>query len=126
LAALAPYLSDTLRSLLTAARRRSESDIARAPDEKPSFMEGDVFSSLFDGPNEAEVIGDSARGPTRVATVRRTYHGATPAITWTDRVILVMQNGRYVIDDVELWREWDFATKGALKSSLAAALANPQ
>jgi hypothetical protein len=49
---------------------------------------------------------------------------AKPATT--DRVVLVMQNGRYVIDDVEYGGKWDFATKGALRSTLAAALANPQ
>ena len=123
LAALAPYLSDTLRSLLVAARKRNEADMARAPDEKPSFAEGDLFSSLFEGPNEAEVVADSARGDSRVATVRMTNNGATPAVTWTDRVVLVMQNGRYVIDDVEYGGTWDFATKGTLRSTLAAAFA---
>jgi hypothetical protein len=126
LAALAPYLSDTLESLLVAARKRNEADMARAPDEKPSFAEGDLFSSLFEGPNAAEVVADSARGQARVASVRMTYNGASPAVTWTDRVVLVQQNGRYVIDDIEYGGNWDFATKGTLRSTLVAALANPQ
>ena len=124
LADLSPYLSDTLKSLLVAARKRNEADVARAPDEKPSFAEGDLFSSLFEGPNEAEVVADSARGAARVATVRMTYKGATPIVTWTDRVVLVLQQGRYVIDDVEYGGKWDFASKGTLKSTLAAALAS--
>ena len=41
LATLAPYISDTLRSLLDAARRRNEADAARTPDEKPAFADGD-------------------------------------------------------------------------------------
>jgi hypothetical protein len=126
LASLSPYLSDTLRSLLVAARRRNEADMARAPGEKPSFAEGDLFSSLFEGPNAAEVVADSARGAARVATVRMTYNAASPAVTWTDRVVLVLQSGRYVIDDIEYGGKWDFATKGTLKSTLAAALAKSQ
>ena len=123
LADLSPYLSDTLKALLAAARKRNETDIARAPDEKPSFAEGDLFSSLFEGPNAVEVGADSARGSARVASVHMTYTGANPPVAWTDRVVLVMQNGRYVIDDIEYGGKWDFATKGALKSMLASALA---
>ena len=126
LADVSPYLSDTLKSLLVAVRKRNDADVSRAPDEKPSFAEGDLFSSLFEGPNAAEVIADSARGPARVATVRMTYTGATPAVTWTDRVVLVLQNGHYVIDDIEYGGTWDFATKGTLKSTLGAALAASQ
>lgn len=124
LATLAPYLSDTLRALLVAARKRNEADVARAPDEKPSFAEGDLFSSMFEGPNAVAVLGDSARGSVRVATVRMTYSGAQPAITWTDHVVLTQQGGRYLIDDIEYGGTWDFASKGTLRSSLVAALAS--
>jgi hypothetical protein len=122
LATLAPYLSDTLHALLVAARKQNEADVARAPDEKPSFAEGDLFSSLFEGPNAIEVLADSARGPGRVATVRMTYAGANPALTWIDRVVLTRSGGRYVIDDVEYGGQWDFASKGTLRSSLVSAL----
>ena len=54
LAALSPLLSDTLRALLDAARRRNEADVARAPDEKPAFADGDLFSSLFEGPSAVD------------------------------------------------------------------------
>jgi hypothetical protein len=125
LATLAPYLSDTLHALLVAARKRNETDAARAPDEKPAFAEGDLFSSLFEGPNAVEVLADSARGAARVATVRMTHTGATPAVTWIDHVVLVRGKRGYVIDDVEYGGPWDFASKGTLKSSLATALATP-
>ncbi|HUQ80769.1 MAG TPA: hypothetical protein VM076_06520 [Gemmatimonadaceae bacterium] len=125
LAALAPYLSDTLRALLDAARRRSEADAARAPDEKPAFVEGDLFSSLFEGPNAVHVIADSARGDQRVATVRMTATSANPPVTWTDRVVLTKSAGRFVIDDIEYGGSWDFANKGGLRASLVSGLATP-
>jgi hypothetical protein len=123
LATLAPYVSDTLHALLVAARKRNEADAARAPDEKPAFADGDLFSSLFEGPNAVEVIADSARGSRRVATVRMTYNGARPPITWVDRVILSKQGGRFVVDDVEYAGEWDFANQGSLRATLVTALA---
>jgi hypothetical protein len=125
LTALSPYLSDTLRALLVAARKRNEADMARAPDEKPSFAEGDLFSSLFEGPNEAHVVADSVRGPGRVAFVRMTYNGGNPPVTWVDRVVLERANSGYVIDDVEYGGEWDFANKGTLRSSLVSTLTSP-
>ena len=125
LATLAPYLSDTLRALLVAARQRNEADVARAPDEKPSFAEGDLFSSLFEGPTAAHVIADSARGPDRVAYVRMTYNGATSPTSWVDRVVLKREGAAYVIDDIEYGGRWDFASKGTLRSSLVAALTSP-
>jgi hypothetical protein len=125
LTALTPYLSDTLRALLVSARERNEADAAREPDEKPSFAEGDLFSSLFEGPNAVEVLADSARGPMQVATVRMTSTAATPPVIWTDRVVLTKQGDRYVIDDVEYGGQWDFANKGNLRASLVSALAIP-
>lgn len=125
LVTLAPYLSDTLHSLLVAARKRNEADAARAPDEKPSFAEGDLFSSLFEGPNAVELVGDSARGPVRVVQVRMTSIGVNPPVTWIDHVVLTPKLGSYVIDDIEYGGQWDFASKGSLRSSLVAALVTP-
>ena len=122
---LAPYLSDTLRALLTAARQRSEADAARDPNEKPAFADGDLFSSLFEGPNAVEVVADSARGDQQIATVRMTSTTTTPPVVWTDRVILTNERGRYVIDDVEYAGTWDFANKGTLRASIVAGLATP-
>lgn len=125
LAALSPLLSDTLRALLEAARRRNETDAARAPDEKPMFADGDLFSSLFEGPNAVDVLADSVRDGARVATVRMTATGANPPVTWVDRVILTKRDGRFVIDDIEYGGQWDFANKGSLRATLVSALATP-
>ena len=123
LATLAPYLSDTLQTLLAGARRQHDADVARSPDEKPAFADGDLFSSLFEGPNATEVTADSARGDRRVVSVRLTYRGADPAVTWVDRVVVSTEHSRPVIDDIEYGGQWGFASKGTLRKSLEAALA---
>ena len=125
LTTLSPYLSDTLRLLLTAARKRSEADAAKSPDEKPSFVEGDLFSSLFEGPNAIEVLPDSARGERRVASVKMTANAANPLVTWVDRAVLVRQGDRYVIDDIEYGGTWDFANKGSLRAMLISGITAP-
>lgn len=122
LTALAPYLSDSLRALLAAAERLRDADMARAPDEKPSFAEGDFFSSLFEGATSVTIVTDSLRGSTHAVTVRMTSNAAQPATTWTDVAILVAQGGRWVIDDIVYGGQWAFAAKGALRTALQNGL----
>ena len=125
LATLSPFLSDTLRSLLAAARKRSEAEAVKSPDEKPSFVEGDLFSSLFEGPNAVEVSADSARGDQRIAAVKMTANAANPPVTWVDHAVLVRQGDRYVIDDIEYGGTWDFANKGTLRATLVSGITAP-
>ena len=123
LAAWRPMLSDTLHALLEAARALRAADEARAPDEKPAFAEGDLFSSLFEGPTSVTVTAvDSADGAWRVTVLMR-YVGATPETEWTDTVLVLEERGRRVVDDVAYGGTWDFASQGRLRRALATALA---
>ena len=119
LARLSPYLSDTLKVLLAAARRRYQAESARSSAEKPAFADGDLFSSLFEGPSTAAVEGEDSSGGTRRVTVRLGYSGATPAVTWTDTVIVTREHGRFVIDDIRYGAAWDFASRGTLRAMLS-------
>lgn len=120
---LTPYLSDTLSALLAQARRRHDADVARAPDEKPAFAEGDLFSSLFEGPTAVQVLATDSLGSRYRVTVRLTDNRPTPAVSWTDVVVLSPERDRPVIDDIEYGGTWDFASKGTLRANLVAALA---
>lgn len=124
LAVLSPFLSDSLKSLLGAARRLYEAARVQAPEDKPPFADGSLFSSLFEGPTTVSVVGDAARGSTHAVTVRMTNTGAVPPVSWTDLVLVVQEHGRFVIEDIEYGGNWDFANKGTLRSSLASALLN--
>jgi len=114
LAALAPYLSAELRVLLRKAREQSDLERARSPGEKPSFADGDLFSSLFEGPTTFEVIGDSAEEGFHRVPVRLTYAATPQAVTWTDYVIVKSESGRWVVADIQYGGDWDFALKGRL------------
>src|SRR5574341_464019 len=83
-ARLAPYLSDSLEALLVAVRRLSEAARVQAPDEKPPFADGNLFSSLFEGPTAVRVVGDSSRGSMHAVSVSMIYAGADPPVIWTD------------------------------------------
>jgi len=118
---IAPFLTDTLRALLVAADRMRGADMQRAPDEKPAFAEGDLFSSLFEGPTSFRVVDDSVAA-LRVP-VRFTHADVTDTTTWTDAVQVAREHDRYVIADVAYGGKWAFANGGSLRTSLEQALA---
>lgn len=122
LAALAPYLTDTLRALLAGAGRLRDEEARRAPDEKPPFADGDLFSSLFEGPTGASVVGRDSTGGVHRVLVRLAYHHADPVQRWTDTAVVVRGGGRWAIDDIRYGGEWGFANRGGLRESLEAAL----
>jgi hypothetical protein len=132
-AALAPLLSSELVGLLSRADTARATARAAAPTEKPPFTDGDLFSSLFEGPT-AHAIGAPVSGAAvpggRLGDLRvpvTLTHVADPAAggkstTWTDTVLLREENGRFVVADIAFGGDWDFANKGSLVAALRAGL----
>jgi hypothetical protein len=112
-----------LRDLLrNPARRRSSGH----PNEKPPFADGDLFSSLFEGPTSLIVLanGDDAGDPSGHLAVQFTHDRSTPAVTWTDTLVIGQRAGRLVVADVIYGGTWDFATRGSLLETLRSALSD--
>lgn len=121
LARLSPFLSARLLRLLHAAQEHSARYHLRFPEDKPPFVDGDVFSSNFEGISSF-AVGAAAptRGGERVE-VALTYVDPTDAanvISWTDAAIVVRERGRPVIDDFEFMAPWAFAMHGRLSAIL--------
>lgn len=117
---LSPMMSDELVAGMERARAEQADFIKKFPGEKPPWIEGDLFSSLFEGPKtftilSAKVTGDRAEVP--VSCVR-TEGGDTAK--WSDTLILIKSAKGWLIDDVRYDGEWDFANTGTLKAALAA------
>ncbi len=100
-AALSPLLSAELIGLLQRADAARALARAAAPTEKPPFTDGDLFSSLFEGP---------------------TGYAVGKPVTWTDTVLLREENGRFVVADIAFGGDWDFANKGSMLAALHAGL----
>ena len=115
---VAPYLTPELRGLLADANTLREREAAAAPDEKPPFADGDLFSSLFEGPTAFQVTKDAARGSDHLVTVRFTYE----TVTWEDVVVVAPEDDGWAIADVEYLGDWEFAPRGTLRSNLQHAL----
>ena len=126
LEAVAPYLTPELHRLLEEAGALREREAAATPGEKPPFADGDLFSSLFEGPTAFRIVDDQERGDTHRIAVRFTSRQKKESVSWQDTVVVVPDDGDFAIADVEYGGKWKFATQGTLKSNLERALARPR
>lgn len=125
---LAAHLSPRLQRALAAARAEQQRCARRFPDDKPPWIEGDLFSSSFEGFTEVAAGEVTAPAPARrevVMTFRYREQGqasAGPAtVQWQDRALMVRHAGRWVLDDVRYQAGFAFGNGfGArLRQSLA-------
>lgn len=131
---LAPMITRELADLLQRADAARAAARAAAPDEKPPFTDGDMFSSLFEGPTgyavgtpvpaaaEPGVIAGDILVPVSLTHAADRMTGGGKVTTWTDTVLLREEDGRLVVADIRFGGAWDFANKGGLLAGLRAGL----
>lgn len=115
--ALGPYLSRRLLGLMDAARGYQAKEAKAHPDEKPPFVDGCLFASLFEGPQTFEVGPAVADSQGFKVPVHFTYE---KDVAWDDEVVVIKEDGRYVIDDVLLSGVGPFNPPGRLSTNLAS------
>ena len=118
---LAPFLSPRLRKLFVRAEAAQSEFMEHQPDEKPPLIDGNLFSSLFEGPQEYRVAGMEEHD--RNARVLVEFNYADPEhqdqkVQWQDAVLLVRKGDAWRIDDIEYLGEWDFKPGARLSEVL--------
>ena len=126
---LEPFISKSLAQLLRVALDYRERWIKEHPPElgsdgvqvvlKPPFTDGVLFSSLFEGPTGFQVG--------RVTEVNGEYHvdldlyydeESQPTFRWKDIAIVLKEDDRFVVDDMELLGDWPFCSHGRVSEIL--------
>jgi uncharacterized protein DUF3828 len=115
---LKPYLSAQLYQLIVQAHAYSREWAKKHPDEKPPFVDGDHFTSVFEGPKSFEIAYVGRRRSN--AEVHVKFRGEPGTPEWTDVVVLKKESGRYVIDDVRFSGAGAFNPAGLLSVTLQA------
>jgi hypothetical protein len=119
-----PFISSSLDGLLKQAGD-AEARFAAANKDSPPLIEGDLFSSLFEGATSVSV------GPCTADTNARTgkcvvalaYADARSAPTnWSDTLLLVWTSGGWKVDDIVYGGNWAFGNKGKLSDTLKQAI----
>jgi len=120
---LAPFISVELHDLLAEALLNHQKLAAKTRDKGDTFSDGDLFSSLFDGPTSLLVGGsEPLAGDQFLITVKLTSARQLPALKWSDKVRVVREGGHYVVADIEYANHWAFGSNTRLVHSLQRAL----
>ena len=120
LAKFRPYLSMSLRKQLQDANQVEERYQKANRGEVPPLVEGDVFSSLFEGASAFRVLPCEAKAAAGFCLIEFTYIDSRDksSFRWKDKVYVVREAGRWVVDDVEYLGDWQFMHKGSLTGLL--------
>lgn len=117
---LAPLLSPELRQFFAAARRKQARAEKEHPDEKPPWVEGDLFSSLFERAESFRVGPARIRGRTADVTVYLANRSARPPVHWHDTLILTRGASGWRVSDIRYHGTWQFKPGSSLRSVLAS------
>lgn len=125
---LTPFLSPRLLGLLQEAGRAETRYAEATRRENPPLVEGDVFTSLFEGATQYKIGMCEENGEGRaMCEVELSYRVADEGETnWTDTVVLVREDRRYRVDDVIYGGSWAFSNMGRLSEILNSAVAESQ
>lgn len=128
-----PFITPALDQLLIQGDQ-AEARYAKATNyDYPPLLEGDVFTSNFEGATSYAVRACTAGGKTGTCTVDLVYdesksdnrHAGPPAkpVKWTDTIYLLLTDKGWRIDDIGYGAGFDFGNKGKLRDELKWAIA---
>ncbi len=118
---LSKSLTPGLIQLFHDARAEQREFIRDNPDEKPPWIEGDLFSSLFEGVEKSRMGEVQQVGEQATAKVHLSYNGGlTETVNWTDTLVLVLTQEGWKVDDIRLEGDWAFKYGTTLRGILSA------
>jgi len=123
---LSPLISFKFNKNLQAALDAEEREFKRTKGKEPPLVQGALFYSLFEGANRIKDIRTDSKGGANEFIVELEFGdpiNKKSFTKWSDRAILVKENGKWVVDDLELLGDWQFGTKGKL-STILHSIAN--
>ena len=125
-AQLAPYLSPALRQLLVDGDAAEQRYAQATKNMSPPLVEGDLFTSNFEGATAWHVGRCEAGASGGRCTVALGYRDPTredpKPVNWADTIYLVHTSAGWRIDDIGYGSSAAFANKGRLTGVVKDAL----
>jgi hypothetical protein len=126
----APVLSPRLNKQIADAAAAQGRLTAKVKNAVPPLLQGDVFSSLFEGATAwtvgaCQISGTTARCPVQLSHATPVAMGRAPAkpANWRDTLVLTGGPGAWKVDDVIYDAGFAFGNTGRLSSMLAMVVA---
>ena len=128
LAEYKPYITPELAGLLKSAGDAEIKYKADTKGEVPPLVEGDIFTSLFEGADSFKVLSCEEKGAKASCPVefKNTNPGDGKTFTWKDSPVLEKGKSGWLISDVEYKGDWDFAVKGTMTGMLKNVISEGQ
>jgi len=123
-----PFITPALKQLLVDGDK-AEAEFAKNNKDSPPLIEGDLFTSNFEGATSYRVGACKGDGKKAECAVALTYddHGTNPKdkpVTWTDTVTVAMTAKGWRVDDIAFGATWEFGNHGRLTKTLKDVVAN--
>ncbi|HEX9444868.1 MAG TPA: hypothetical protein VGA73_12145 [Candidatus Binatia bacterium] len=114
------FISTGLAGLLDAAASMEENSSREAQGPPPPRIEGDLFTSSDEGAVSYKIVQCEMQKPAATCVVELTNADDRnrAKLAWKDRVFLVQDGGRWVVDDIEFLGDQQFMHRGRLKDVL--------
>jgi len=118
---LSPFLSSELIGLFEKAKREQSRSIRSNPGDKPPWIEGDLFSSLFEGFTSYKVGNPQDHDEGLALPIKLEYGPKKPKeVRWTDHLILERTNGEWKVANIIFKAKWEFKSGSSLKKVLTS------
>lgn len=122
---MARYKPLASAGLVAALKQASDAEARFAARNKntPPLVEGNVFTSLFEGITSFSVGACQANGARGQCSIDLVYDDKTGKPTrWTDTLMLTKEAGGWRADDIGYGGNWAFANNGTLRATLKTAI----
>jgi hypothetical protein len=120
----AAVLSDNLNTLMAQAGA-AEDKFGAAHKDSPPLVEGDLFTSNFEGATTFTIAPCSVSGAKARCKVTLVYQsGNDKPVTWIDALVLTQTNKGWAVDDIIYGGSWAFGNKGSLVDTLKHVIAD--
>ena len=117
---LGPLLSKELNNLIAAARKEQQKFIKDNPDEKPPFIEGNLFGSMFEGMHSFSLGQPAFNDEKASIPAYLEYREGQTVVKWIDVIVLEKAGEQWLVADIFLNGPWDFKAGPSLKSVLSS------
>ena len=121
---LEPYLSASLTAELAKAEKAELRYAQRTKNHVPPLIEGDLFTSLFEGATGLDEVRCATEAKTARCTAALRYDdpSSKEIVRWSDGLDLIATDGGWRVDDISYGGTWEFMHKGRLREVLAQAV----
>jgi hypothetical protein len=96
---LSKDLSTKIRLAKTKQKEEAEKLKAIGSTDKPPMIEGDIYTSLYEGATKHEIINSKSENNTIKAEVKF-VNEFYKNYTWSDTIVLINKDGNWEIDDI--------------------------